>query len=65
MEEKSILDYNRQANEGAANADSVSKKLFEDLGADEEWHFDQYDMEMGNLENYGEQYLALQSIERS
>jgi bacterioferritin len=43
----------------------VSKKLFEDLVADEERHFDQYDTEMDNLEKYGEQYLALQSIERS
>jgi bacterioferritin len=65
MEEQSILDYNRWANECAANADSVSKKLFEDLVADEERHFDQYDTEMANLEKYGEQYLALQSIERS
>jgi bacterioferritin len=65
MEEQSILDYNRWANQCAANADSVSKKLFEDLVADEERHFDQYDTEMDNLEKYGEQYLALQSIERS
>jgi bacterioferritin len=65
MEEKSIVDYNRWANECAANADSVSKKLFEDLVADEERHFDQYDTEMANLEKFGEQYLALQSIERS
>jgi bacterioferritin len=65
MEEKSIVDYNRWANECATNADSVSKKLFEDLVADEERHFDQYDTEMANLEKYGEQYLALQSIERS
>ena len=65
MEKSSILDYNRWANECAANADSVSKKLFEDLVADEERHFDQYDTEMANLDKYGEQYLALQSIERS
>ena len=65
LEEKSIVDYNRWANECAANADSASKKLFEDLVADEERHFDQYDTEMANLEKYGEQYLALQSIERS
>jgi bacterioferritin len=65
MEEKSIADYNRWANECAANADSASKKLFEDLVADEERHFDQYDTEMDNLEKYGERYLALQSIERS
>jgi bacterioferritin len=65
MEKASVVDYNRWANECATNADSVSKKLFEDLVADEERHFDQYDTEMDNLQRYGEQYLALQSIERS
>ncbi len=43
----------------------MSKKLFEDLVADEERHFDQHDTEMANLEEYGEQYLALKSNERS
>jgi bacterioferritin len=65
MEEASIRDYNRWANECAANADSVSKKLFEDLVTDEERHYDQYDIEMDNMEKFGERYLALQSIERS
>ena len=31
MEQSSVMDYNKWANECAANADSVSKKLFEDL----------------------------------
>jgi bacterioferritin len=65
MEEMSIQDYNRWANECAANADSVSKKLFEDLVAEEERHFDQYDIELENMDKFGEGYLALQSIERS
>jgi bacterioferritin len=65
LEESSVLDYNRWANECAANADSVSKKLFEDLVTDEERHYDQFDTELENLEKYGESYLALQSIERS
>ena len=65
MEEKSVLDYNRWANECATNADSVSKKLFEDFVADEERHFDQYDVELDNLDKFGDRYLALQSIERS
>ena len=65
MEEGSAKDYNRWANECAANADSVSKKLFEDLVADEERHFDQYDTELDNLKQFGDNYLALQSIERS
>jgi bacterioferritin len=65
MEESSAKDYNIWANECAQNADSVSKKLFEDLVLDEERHYDQYDIEVDNMEKFGENYLALQSIERS
>lgn len=65
MEQKSARDYNLWANECAKNADSVSKKLFEDLVVDEEGHFDQYDIELDNMAKFGDRYLALQSIERS
>ena len=65
METSSANDYNNWANECSANADSVSKKLFEALVEDEERHFDQYDVEMENLKKFGDNYLALQSIERS
>jgi len=65
MELESAHHYNLWANECGANADSVSKKLFEDLVVDEERHYDQYDVEMGNLKKFGINYLALQSIERS
>lgn len=65
MEEKSAHDYNLWANECSQNADSVSRKLFEDLVEDEERHFDNYDTELENLGKYGEKYLALQSMERS
>jgi bacterioferritin len=65
MEDDSAKEYNEWANECAANADSASKKIFEDLVSDEERHFDQFDTEMENMEKFGEKYLALQSIERS
>ncbi len=65
MEENSANDYNHWANECAQNADSASKKLFEQLVDDEERHFDQYDVELENLDKFGDNYLALQSIERS
>jgi bacterioferritin len=65
METSSAKNYNHWANECSKNADSVSKKLFEDLVTDEERHFDQYDTEAENLQKFGEKYLALQSIERS
>ncbi len=65
MEQESARDYNIWANESAANADSVTKQIFEGLVADEERHFDQYDTEADNLKKFGDRYLALQSIERS
>jgi len=65
MEQESARDYNIWANECAKNADSASKKIFEALVDDEERHFDQYDTEVSNMEHYGDNYLALQSIERS
>ena len=65
MEDDSAKEYNEWANICSANADSASKKIFEDLVLDEEKHFDQFDTEMENMEKFGENYLALQSIERS
>ena len=65
MEEGSANDYNKWANECSQNNDSVSKKLFEQLVEDEERHFNQYDDELENLAKFGDNYLALQSIERS
>jgi bacterioferritin len=65
MEESAIRAYNLWANECAANADSVSKTLFETLVVDEEGHYDQFDTELDNINKYGDSYLALQSIERS
>ncbi len=65
MEEGSAKDYNIWANESAQNADAVSKQLFESLVSEEERHYDQYDTEMENLQKFGENYLALQSMERS
>ena len=65
MEQSSVRDYNLWANECSANADSGSKKVFEQLVDDEERHYDQYDNEKNNLARFGDRYLALQSIEMS
>jgi bacterioferritin len=65
MEEVSANDYNLWANECAKNADAVTKKIFENLVADEERHYGQYDVELDKVQKYGDRYLALQSIERS
>ena len=55
-------DYNRFATECAANADSATKQLFEELVGDEERHFDQFDKQMDNIKRFGSNYLALQSF---
>ena len=65
MEEESADEYNLWANECAQNADSVTKKIFEGLVEEEEQHFDQFDVELENMEKFGDNYLALQSMERS
>ena len=65
MEEESAKDYNVWANECSANADSMTKQVFESLVSEEGTHFDQYDSELDNLAKFGDSYLALQSIETS
>ena len=64
METGSVEDYNNWANECSAAADSVSKKLFEALTAEEEAHLDQFETEIENMDKFGNNYLALQSIDR-
>ena len=63
LEQASIVDYNRFAMECGQNADSASKKLFEDLVAAEEGHFDQFDRQAQFVQRFGERYLALQSFQ--
>ncbi len=65
MEESSTKLYNELAIECGSNADSASRKLLEELVMDEERHFGLFDTEFQNMNKFGEQYLALQSIERS
>ncbi|MEJ2757962.1 MAG: ferritin-like domain-containing protein [Anaerolineales bacterium] len=65
MEEESIRDYNIWANETSNNNDFGSRKVFEGLIEKEERHFDQFDIEIANMEKFGDNYLALQSIEGS
>ncbi|MCG6948762.1 MAG: bacterioferritin [Acidobacteria bacterium] len=63
LEQESIQMYNKFALECAQNADSGSKKLFEDLVAAEEGHWDQFDQQLEHLKRFGEQYLALQGFQ--
>lgn len=64
MEGDSIKAYNKSALECSKNGDSVSKQLFEELVASEEGHYDAFDMQEQHLKKFGEQFLALQSMDR-
>jgi bacterioferritin len=63
LEQESIHMYNKFAVECAHNADSGSKKLFEDLVAAEEGHWDEFDRQTDHVERFGERYLALQGFQ--
>jgi bacterioferritin len=62
MEKESAADYNRSAQECAANADAASKQMFESLVGDEEAHFAEFDKQLEHIRRFGPSYLALQSF---
>lgn len=65
LETDTILNYNEWAKICGAESDSASKKLFENIILEEEEHQDQFDTEIDNMDNFGDNYLALQSIAHS
>ena len=65
MEDESTRWYNQAALECAANADSASKQVFEQLVRDEEGHFDLFEKQRDNIQRFGPSYLALQSFNRT
>lgn len=62
MEEDGAQSYNAASLTCAANADSVSKQLFEQLVQDEERHFDEFEKQLEKVRKFGPNYLALQSM---
>ncbi len=64
MESGSATDYNKFALECSNLGDSTSKRMFEELVADEEGHYDNFDKQEQHLEKFGQQFLALQSVGR-
>jgi bacterioferritin len=62
MEQGSARDYNRAAQTCGANADAVSKQLFERLVGDEEGHQNEFERQLENIRRFGPSYLALQSF---
>lgn len=65
LETQTIINYNEWANICGVENDLASKKLFETVILEEEGHLDQFDTEIDNMKNFGDNYLALQSIEHS
>lgn len=65
MEEDSAKSYNNAALQCSANADSVSKQIFEQLVQDEERHLDEFEKQLDNINRFGPSYLALQSFNRT
>lgn len=61
-ETQAIEDYNRYALECSENADAATRKVFEELIAGEEGHFDEFDLQLDNIKRFGPRYLALQSF---
>jgi len=62
MEEESAKFYNQAALACAAESDSASKQIFEQLVRDEEGHFDTFEKQRDNIKRFGPSYLALQSF---
>lgn len=65
MENAAAAFYNQAVAESSANADSVSKQLFEQLVGAEENHFDAYEKQKEHINRFGPSYLALQSFGQS
>lgn len=65
MEASAVEMYNNFALQCSAEADSVSKQLFESLVVDEEGHYDGFDKQLDNIKRFGPSYLALQSFSES
>lgn len=62
MEQGSARDYNGAAQTCGANADAVSKQLFERPVGDEEGHQNEFERQLENIQRFGLSYLALQSF---
>lgn len=62
MEYESAQNYNEWAKMISEEYDVVTKQLFEELAKQEEDHYNDFDIETTNCKNFGDIYLALQSM---
>lgn len=62
LEESTVDNYNKWAQECSEAMDSVSHKMFQNILAEEELHLDDFRRELDKINTYGDNYLALQAI---
>lgn len=62
LEQSTIDTYNEASRIASEHRDAVTHKMFQDIIAEEEEHLDTFRTELQNLLDYGEDYLALQSV---
>jgi len=65
MEGAAVKMYNASARKCADGGDRGTMRIFEELIADEEGHYDNFQTQEDHLRKFGEQYLALQSFDGS
>ena len=65
LESNTIDSYTEASRIASENKDAVTHKMFQDIIAEEERHLDIFRTELQNLLDYGEEYLALQSVAAS
>ncbi|MDL2314936.1 bacterioferritin [Bacteroidales bacterium OttesenSCG-928-C19] len=65
LEQETIENYNKWAKMCGDNEDATTKRLFEEILAEEEDHFDNFDIEIDNIAKFGDKYLALQFAEHA
>ncbi|WP_290540777.1 ferritin-like domain-containing protein [Alistipes sp.] len=62
LEQSTIEGYNEASRTAAEHEDAVTHKMFQEILAEEEEHLDTFRTELQHVLDYGEKYLALQSV---
>ena len=62
LEQNTIDKYNEASRIASECGDAVTHKMFQNLIAEEEQHLDTFRTELQNLKDYGDDYLAMQSV---
>lgn len=63
LEKETIENYNAWSKETGELGDAATHSMFQNLVIIEEEHMDQYRLEMENMQEFGDKYLALQVVD--